>query len=62
MSGAPERPVTDLDRAPQFPALGRFLDFWRSNLDGRLHSVKVAAASLVKPAEFRVVNGEFRLH
>lgn len=51
----------DLDTAPQFPALRRFLDYWHRNLDGRLHSVKVAAASLIGPAEFRFADGEFRL-
>ena len=30
------------DRAPDFPELGRFLDFWRNNIEGELHSVKVA--------------------
>lgn len=52
----------DLDVAPQFPGLRRFLAFWQRNLDGRLHSVKVAAASLIKPVEFRIADGEFVLH
>ena len=49
----------DLDKAPQFPVLGRFLAFWEENLDGKLHTVKVASTELIKPAEFRFVNGEF---
>jgi uncharacterized protein Usg len=52
----------ELDAVPHFPALRRFLDYWHRNLDGRLHSVKVAAANLVKPAEFRFADGEFRLN
>ncbi len=52
----------DLDIAPRFPTLRRFLDFWRENLDGPLHSVRVASTALVKPAEFRLVDGVFRLH
>lgn len=51
-----------LDIAPRFPILGRFLDFWSRNLDGRLHSVKVCSAGLVKPAEVRLVGTELRLH
>lgn len=47
----------DLDLAPTFPALHRFLDFWQTNLDGKVHSVTVAAASLIKPAEFRYADG-----
>lgn len=52
----------DLDMVPNFPVLRRFLDFWQRNLDGRLHSVKVAAATLAGPAEYRFADGEFRLH
>ena len=40
----------ELDIAPRFPGLRRFLDFWTHNLDGRLHSVKVAQAPLLVPA------------
>ena len=52
----------NVDLAPQVPVLRRFLTFWQRNLDGRLHSVKVAAASLIKPAEFRFADGELVLH
>jgi uncharacterized protein Usg len=47
----------ELDLAPRFPVLTRFLQFWERNLDGKLHSVKVAHAELVKPAEFKAVGG-----
>jgi uncharacterized protein Usg len=30
------------DIAPDFPELSKFLDFWRKNIDGKLHAVKVA--------------------
>ena len=30
------------DLAPGFPELSKFLEFWRKNIDGELHSVKVA--------------------
>jgi uncharacterized protein Usg len=50
-----------LDLAPQFPQLRRFLDFWVRNLDGPLHSVKVASTGLITPAELRFHDGEFRL-
>ena len=52
----------ELDIAPNFPILRRFLDFWHRNLDGRLHSVRVASKVLVQPQEFRVLDGEFHLH
>lgn len=50
------------DLCPKFPELERFLDFWRSKLDGALHSVTVAHSGLIKPAELRSVGGVFRLH
>jgi len=43
----------DLDIAPRFPVLHKFLDFWARSLDGKLHSVRVASVGLIKPAEFR---------
>lgn len=52
----------DLDLAPKFPALRGFLDFWSHNLDGKLHSVRVAHKPIVSPAVFRHANAEFRLH
>ena len=51
-----------LDRAPVFPELHQFLDFWRREIDGPLHSVRVASAALWRPAEFRYAAGEFILH
>ena len=50
------------DLHPHYPELRRFLDFWRRSLEGPLHSVRVAHAHLIKPAEWRNVNEEFRLH
>ncbi len=52
----------DLDLAPKFPVLHRFLDFWGRSLEGKLHSVKVASATLVQPARFRVAGAYMTLH
>ena len=52
----------DYDLAPRFPELNKFLAFWLEKLEGPLHSVTVAHARLIKPAEIRAVDGEFRLH
>ena len=52
----------DLDLAPGFPVLHRFLDFWRRELDGAVHSVRVASASLLKPPSFRCPGAYLRLH
>ena len=52
----------NLDLAPRFPALTKFLDFWERNLDGRVHRVRVANAALIKPAEFTFASGLYALH
>jgi len=50
-----------LDIAPRYPVLRRFLTFWESSIEGRLHSVRIAGASLLRPEEMRAVS-EYRLH
>lgn len=51
-----------MDLAPKYPVLGKFLDFWSHNLDGKLHSVHVAHAELIGPTEFQAVEGKVMLH
>lgn len=51
-----------LDLAPEFPVLRRFLDFWTHSIDGKLHSVKVAHAPLVTPGRIRHAAVSLRLH
>lgn len=50
------------DIAPQFPELRKFLDFWDREIEGPLHSVRVAHAALIRPAEFRFTDREYTLH
>jgi uncharacterized protein Usg len=52
----------ELDLAPGFPVLNKFLSFWEKNIEGKLHSVRVAARGLIAPAELRLAGGEFRLN
>jgi uncharacterized protein Usg len=52
----------DYDEHPRFPRLRTFLDFWANNLDGKLFRVRVAHKRLIKPAELRMIGGEFRVH
>jgi uncharacterized protein Usg len=51
----------EYDLHPEFPELRKFLDFWSTSLDGKLHSVTVAHAGLIRPAELSVVGAEFNL-
>ena len=50
------------DMAPRYPELQRFLAFWEKNIEGKLHSVKVAQASLIGPAKYRHPQASFSLH
>jgi uncharacterized protein Usg len=52
----------NIDMAPNFPVLRKFLDFWHANLDGKLYAVRVASIGIVTPTEMRHANAEFRLH
>jgi uncharacterized protein Usg len=52
----------DYDVAPAFPTLQGFLDHWRRELAGPLHSVRIAHQRLIKPFEWRAVDGEFLIN
>ena len=65
----PDRPILlqtylwqEYALAPRFPRLHEFLDFWEQNLDGPVHSVRVASAKLVTPSDYRHLEGECLLH
>lgn len=50
------------DVAPHYPVLKRFLAFWKGNLDGALHSVRVTRAEIVSAHEVRSLDGFYELH
>jgi uncharacterized protein Usg len=52
----------DLDVAPRFPVLNKFLKFWETSIEGRLHSVRVASRGLISDAELKLVGDEFALN
>ena len=43
----------ELDLAPRYPVLRKFLDFWERQIDGKLHSVRVAHAGPMRLPQFR---------
>lgn len=51
-----------LDLAPKFPVLQKFLDFWNRELDGKIHSVQVAHAELITPVPYKFVNASLLVH
>ena len=52
----------DYDLSPLFPKLRSFLDFWKRNLDGPLHGVRVAHKGLVSAREFKYRDGQLVVH
>jgi len=52
----------DLDIAPRYPVLHKFLDFWRREIDGRVHSVRVASADLVGRGRVRHADTVMHIH
>ncbi|MBV9522563.1 MAG: Usg family protein [Alphaproteobacteria bacterium] len=52
----------NLDIAPKFPVLHRFLDFWESHIEGKLHSVQVASTGIIAAGELRHAAIGFVLH
>lgn len=52
----------ELDLAPSFPVLQKFLDFWEENLDGPIHSVRVATAKLIMPSKYKFVESSLLIH
>jgi uncharacterized protein Usg len=51
----------DYDQVPDFPVLETFLDFWKRELEGKLHSINVSYQELITPGQFRTVTLE-RFH
>lgn len=52
----------EFDMFPEFPVLNKFLTFWEREIEGPLHSVTVAHARLIRPAELEMLDGSFRLN
>ena len=52
----------DYDLSPEYPMLQRFLDYWQTQLEGALYSVRVASNRLIQPSEWRAVDGVIRIH
>ncbi|MCB1472304.1 MAG: usg protein [Rhodobiaceae bacterium] len=50
------------DLAPEFPELRRFVDFWKAEIEGPLHSVFYAHKRLIGPNEWRTLDGELLLN
>lgn len=52
----------DYDIAPDHPRLFQFVEFWQTEIEGPLHSVRFTHRKLIGPGEWRNQVGEFTLH
>jgi uncharacterized protein Usg len=51
-----------MDIAPDYPELRKFLSFWRRELEGKVHSVRVAANPLARTGRVRHANVMQTMH
>ena len=51
-----------LDIAPKYPELRKFLDFWERDIEGKLHSVRVASVGLITPSQWHHTAHVMHLH
>lgn len=58
----PDPPLAAHRAGSKFPETTKFLEFWRTTLDGDLHSVRFRHQRLIGPNEWRKLDGEFDLH
>ena len=49
----------DYDIAPKYPRLYKFIEFWRKEIEGPLHSIRFSHRKMIAPGEWRNVTGEF---
>ncbi|HET9146535.1 MAG TPA: usg protein [Acetobacteraceae bacterium] len=52
----------ELDLAPEFPSLRKFLEFWARELEGKVHSVRVASAELITPGRWQHNTAQYALN
>lgn len=50
------------DRAPRYPKLHEFLDYWRINIDAVIHSVSIASRETIGPSRTRTARAILHLN
>lgn len=51
-----------LDLAPRYPRLHKFLDFWKSEIEAVIHSVRLASGEELGPSKVRAATSWTTLH
>jgi uncharacterized protein Usg len=52
----------DYDLAPDHDRLFAFIDFWKREIEGPLHSVRFTHRKMISAGEWQNMVGEFRVH
>ena len=52
----------EYDIAPDHPRLMEFIDFWKAEIEGPLHSVRFTHRKMLASGEWRQIVGEFPIH
>jgi uncharacterized protein Usg len=52
----------EYDIAPDHPRLFEFVEFWQSEIEGPLHSVRFTHRKMIRAGEWRNITGEFTIH
>lgn len=67
--GLPDHPAVlnsfvwqEYDLAPDHDRLLGFIEYWRAEIEGPLHSVRFVHRRLISPGMWRNVTGEFTYH
>jgi len=51
----------EYDIAPEFPVLLKFLDFWKREIEGKIHSVIVASNKIITPSDTKFYDHEITI-
>lgn len=52
----------EMDLAPRFPRLHRFLGFWTREIEGKLHSIRIGDGEVIGPGSVRHADHLVSLH
>lgn len=50
-----------LDRAPEYPRMYKFLDYWIENIEGPIYSVKIASVDIILPGKYNLINQIYKI-
>jgi len=49
-----------MDKSPHYPRAYKFIDYWKSNIDATIATVRIASCDDIKVINFRHIDHEFK--